>query len=586
MEKEKKNGKLVDRIILAKLFSYIKPYKRLFIAVVSLTILLGVVAPLRPYLIQQTVDTQISEHNYKGLLFMIILMVGILVSQSYVQYLHSYLSGLLGQRVIRDIRTKLFKHITKLPLPFFDTNPIGRLVTRTISDVENLADIFSEGFAAIIADLLQILIILGVMFYTNWKLTLISLSTFPILLLGTYIFKEKIKKTFNEVRLAVANLNAFVQEHISGMSIIQIFNSEKQEMEKFKKINHEHRQATIKSVFYYSIYFPVAEVIGAAGIGFLVWYGCKGVLNQEVTLGMLIAFIMYLQLFFRPIRMIADRFNTLQMGVVCCDRIFKLLDYKPTHPGTGSHSTEHIKGDVTFKHVWFAYEKENYILKNISFTIKAGEKVALVGATGAGKSSIISLLSRFYEINKGSIEIDGVDIQSYHLANLRKSIGVVLQDVFLFYGSIRENITLNNPSISDKTIYHAAQLVGALPFIEKLPGGLDYQVMERGATLSVGQRQLISFIRTFVYNPKIIVLDEATSSVDSETEKLIENALEELMKGRTSLIIAHRLSTIRRADQILVIDKGEIKEKGTHEELLSLQGHYTHLHQMQYRELI
>jgi ATP-binding cassette subfamily B protein len=498
-------------------------------------------------------------------------------------------SGRIAQFIIRDIRVKLFQHIIQLRLQFFDKTPIGRLVTRTISDVETLADVFSEGLAAMASDLLQIVFILAFMFYIDWRLALVSLSTIPLMILATYVFKEKIKVAFNDVRNAVSNLNAFVQEHITGMNIVQIFGSEKKEFEKFKAINVEHRDSNLKSVLYYSIYFPVAEIIAAMGTGLLVWYGAKGAINTEatgITLGSLIAFIMYIQLFFRPIRMIADRYNTLQMGIVSSSRIINLLDDKDFLMPDGNFKPTEMKGVVRFEHVWFAYNDSNYVLKDFDLDIKQGENVALVGATGAGKSSVINLLNRFYEINRGAILVDGVDIKEYNLSELRKNIGVVLQDVFLFSDSIRYNITLGNPEITDEMILRAAELVSARKFIDQVPGGLDYNVMERGATLSVGQRQLLSFIRAMVYNPKILVLDEATSSVDTETEEMIQSAISKMMEGRTSIVIAHRLSTIQHAHKIIVLDKGEIKERGSHDELLAHEGHYAHLHKMQYKEAV
>ena len=474
-----------------------------------------------------------------------------------------------------------------LKLKFFDKTPIGRLVTRNVSDIETLSNVFSEGIAALIGDLLQLVFIMGFMFYLDWRLTLISLSTLPLLIFSTYIFKEKIKVTFNDVRNAVSNLNSYVQEHVTGMNIVQIFNAEEREYEKFKQINKEHEKAHIKSVLYYAIYFPVAEIIQAAAIGMVVWYGARGILNDSgIGPGLIISFIMYLQMFFRPIRMIADRFNTLQMGIVSSNRIFTLLDNNENIADQGTFKPERINGDVKFKNVWFAYNEEEYVLKDISFEVKKGETIALVGATGAGKSSVINLLSRFYEINKGQIEIDGRDLQEYDLSALREKIGVVLQDVFLFSDTIRYNITMGNPDISDEKIQEAAALVGAKKFIERLPGGYDYNVMERGATLSVGQRQLISFVRAMVYDPQIIVLDEATSSVDSETEEMIQNAIEKLMTGRTAIVIAHRLSTIQNADKIIVLDKGKIQEVGSHQELLDKGGFYANLYKMQYKEVI
>jgi ATP-binding cassette subfamily B protein len=582
LEKEKESaGEILDMKVLRQLYTYVKPYQKQFYFLVFLTLALAILAPARPYLIQIAIDDHVAVGDAAGLLQIIYILVGLMIVQAFAQWAHTYYSGWIGQVIIKDIRVRLYKHLLKLRLQFFDNTPIGRLVTRNVSDIETLADVFSEGLAAIIGDLLQIVTILGVMFYIDWKLTLVSLCTLPLLIISTYVFKEKIKVTFNDVRNAVANLNSFLQEHITGMTIVQLFNREQREFDKFKEINREHRAAHIRSVLYYSVYFPVAEIIQAIGIGLVVWYGAVGVLGMDLQIGVLISFIMYLQLFFRPIRMIADRFNTLQMGVVSSSRIFKLLASSEHIANEGSFNPEKIQGNVRLDQVWFAYKEEDYVLKNISFEAKKGQTIALVGATGAGKSSIINLISRFYEINKGAITIDGTNIQDFELSALRKHIGVVLQDVFLFSSSIYQNITLGNPNITKEQVLAAAELVGASKFIEKLPGGLDYNVMERGATLSVGQRQLISFVRAMVYNPEILILDEATSSVDSETEELIQESIEKMMQGRTSIVIAHRLSTIQKADQILVLNKGEIVETGTHQSLLEKGGYYTQLHQMQ-----
>jgi ATP-binding cassette subfamily B protein len=579
------SGKIFDLDILKRLFQFIKPYNVKFYSLV-LTIMLGaVLAPALPLLIRQTIDGPVSAGNYTGLAKMMGIMIGLLVVQSLIQFTNTYLAGWLGQNIIRDIRVQLYHKILHLRLKFFDDTPIGRLVTRTISDIETLADVFSDGIAAIAGDILQLVLIISVMFYTDWRLSLISLCTIPFMLVSTYVFKEKVKKSFNEVRNAVSSLNSFVQEHITGMSIVQIFNSEKIEFDKFHAINTKHRDENIKSIMYYSIYYPVAEVIAALGTGLVVWFGAKQMLNAEVTYGTVTAFIMFINIFFRPIRMIADRMNTLQMGIVSTDRILKLLDSDDYTANDGSKKAN-LKGEVEFKNVWFAYNDENYVLKDISFKANHGETVAFVGATGAGKSSIINLLSRFYDINKGTVLIDSQDVKEYELRSLREQIGVVLQDVFLFSDTIENNITLGDNKISREKIVEAAKLVGVHDFIMQLPNDYDYNVQERGATLSVGQRQLISFVRAMVHDPKIIVLDEATSSVDSETEELIQNAIDKLMYGRTSIVIAHRLSTIQKANKIIVLDKGQIMEEGSHEELLKLDGFYANLYNMQYKEML
>lgn len=587
MNEEKKSaGQIFDWAILSRLYDFVRPYQGRFYALIGIILFSAVLAPVTPLLIRQTIDTDISSGNYERLALMLALMVGVLVLQSFIQFLNTYLSGWLGQHVIRDVRIQLYRKILFLRLKFFDNTPIGRLVTRTISDIETLADVFSEGMAAIAGDILQLILIIGVMFYTDWKMAAISLSTVPVMLLSTYVFKEKIKDSFNEVRSAVANLNSFVQEHITGMNIVQIFGSERIEAEKFEKINAQHRDANIRSIWYYSVYFPVADIISAAGTGLVVWYGARNILNDSVSFGTVTAFVMFINLFFRPIRMLADRFNTLQMGIVSTDRILKLLDSDDYTVNNGSYRPVTLHGDVAFDHVWFAYNDENWVLRDISFRVRAGETVAFVGATGAGKSSIINLLSRFYDINKGQILVDGVDVKEYELGMLRQNIGVVLQDVFLFSDTIEKNITLGDTSITREKVIEASKLVGVHEFIERLPGGYDYNVMERGATLSVGQRQLISFVRAMVHDPKVIVLDEATSSVDTETEELIQHAIDTLMKGRTAIVIAHRLSTIQKADNIIVVDKGQIVEQGNHEELLQHDGFYANLYRMQYKEMV
>ena len=578
-----KTGQVFDWAVLRRLLGYVRPYRRVFIGLIALTVATAVLGTLRPFLIQRMVDVSIEQNDTRGLNVMFLLLLVLLVAHAGVSYLQTYYGGWLGQYIVRDIRTDLYRHLLSLKLKFFDQTPIGVLVTRNISDVETLSDVFSEGLAAMVGDILQLLFIMGFMFYIDWRLTLISLSVIPPLLFSTYVFKEKIKGSFQDVRTAVAKLNSFVQEHLTGMNVVQIFNNEEREFRKFEAINKEHTDANIRSVLYYSIYFPVAEVLGAVGVGLLVWYAAQGQIEGSISKGALIAFIMYNALFFRPIRQIADRFNTLQLGLVSTERLLKLLDNQDLIAPSGTFAPAELSGDVEFKHVRFAYNEPDWVLKDISFHVKPGQTIAFVGATGAGKTSIINLLSRFYDIQEGSICIDGRDLREYDLSLLRRQIGIVLQDVFLFAGSIRDNITLGNKTITDAQIWEAADLVGARRFIERLPEGLGYPVMERGATLSVGQRQLISFVRAMVYQPHIIVLDEATSSVDSETEELIQQAIEKLMQGRTSLVIAHRLSTIQKADKIIVLDKGEIKETGTHEELLRIEGgYYAQLYRMQY----
>ncbi|ERJ58379.1 ABC transporter ATP-binding protein [Sphingobacterium paucimobilis] len=582
MKKEKITGTTYDNRLLKRLAKYMRPYSGIFWISVILTILLAAVAPALPLLIEHTLDNYILKGKYDGLNTMLVLMMLLLVLQTIIRYFHTLMTNTLGQSVIRDIRIQVFNHITNLRLKYFDNTPIGRLITRTISDLETIANIFSEGLIQIIGDLLQLVVILAVMFYTDWKLTLIVLVPMPLMIAATYVFKEAMKSAFQSVRLWIANLNTFLQEHISGMAIIQYFAREDQEMRKFEAINKEHRNAHIRANWYFSIFFPVLEIIVAIATGLLVWYGSKQIIADVISPGVVVAFIMYINMIFRPIRELIDKFNTLQMGMVSAERIFDVLDTNEFTPNTGTLENKEIKGAIEFKNVWFAYDDEKWVLKDVSFSVAPGDTLALVGATGAGKSSIISILSRFYEIQKGQILLDGIDIREYELSFLRTNISIVLQDVFLFSDSIRNNISLNNPQISIESIIDASKRVGAYDFITKLPNQFDYEVQERGATLSAGQAQLVSFIRALVHNPKILVLDEATSSIDTETEEMIQSAIDNLMEGRTAIVIAHRLSTIQKADKIIVLDKGEIKEIGSHHELLNLDGYYKKLYELQF----
>ncbi len=577
-------GDVVNINLLKRVFQYVKPYRIIFIYSVVLTILLAVIAPVRPFIIKYTLDNYILTGQYKGLVSMTMLMVVLLILQSVIQYSHTLLTNTLGQSAIKDLRVAVFNHITTLRLRYFDKTPIGQLITRTVSDLETIADIFSEGLIVIIGDVLMVLVIIGVMVYRDLTLTIVVLLPLPLLVVATSIFQKAIKSAFQQIRTEVSNLNTYLQEHITGISIIQYFAREEQEYNKFVKINSRYRDANIRSNWYYSIFFPVVEIISAMSMGLLVWYGAKSILTKplDVTPGTITEFLLYISMLFKPIRELADKFNTLQMGMVGAERVFKVLDTDEKTDNTGTYAPAKMEGSISFRKVWFAYKEDQYVLKDLSFEVKPGQTVALVGATGAGKSSTINILNRFYDIQKGQIEIDGVDIHKYELSFLRQNIATVLQDVFLFSDTIFNNITLNNPSITMHEVVDAAKKVGAHDFIERLPGGYHYNVMERGATLSAGQAQLISFIRALVYNPSILVLDEATSSVDTETEMLIQRAIDNLMYGRTAIVIAHRLSTIQKADQIIVLDKGEIKEKGTHQQLLKIDGYYKRLYDLQF----
>ncbi len=581
-----KQGKAFDLGLLRRVYALAKPYQSKVYIAIFLTVLASFLGPIRPYLIQYTVDRYISVNDAKGLMLMCLLLGGILILQSGIQVWSTVLTNYLGQNVIKDLRLKVFDYLTGLKLLFYDKTPVGTLVTRTVSDIETIADVFSEGLINISGDILQIIFILIMMFGTDWKLSLVSLSVLPLLLYASYVFKEKVRISFEDVRNQVARLNTFVQEHIQGMQIVQLFNREKTEYDRFKIINATHRDANIRGVMYYSVFFPVVELIAAISTALIVWYGAKAVMNHDISIGAMIAFIMYINMFFRPIRQLADRFNTLQMGMVAANRIFDLLDEEMHIQPTGNKAVPHIKGEIEFKDVWFAYKEGFDVLKDVSFHVSQGKTLALVGATGAGKSSVINLISRFYEINKGEILIDNTKLQELNIHDLRKHISVVMQDVFLFSGSVMDNIRLHHPEISEEKVIETAKMLGAHDFIIQLPQGYNQNVYERGATLSVGQRQLISFVRAMVTNPAVLILDEATSSVDHETEETIQHAIKQMMKGRTSIVIAHRLSTIQHADEILVLDKGKIAEQGTHESLLKQNGLYHQLYQMQFAETI
>lgn len=564
--------------ILRRLFAFTTIHRKLLVFAVVMSVVLAALSPLRPYLIQLSVDKYIRQKWWEGLLLISIIHFSLLTIESGLRFWFLYKINWLGQTVVNSIRKNVFQKMLTQSIHYYDNTAIGTLTTRTINDMEAINDVFSEGIISIIADILTIIAIIIMMLFTDWRLTLIVLTTFPALIIATYFFKESVNKSFHSVRNAVAALNAFAQEHIAGMYLVQAFAAEGQELKNFKNINKEHRNANIKAIFAYSVFFPVVEIILAVSMGLLVWWGAVRMLHYEVTAGVVIAFVMYLNLLFRPLRMLADKFNVLQMGIIAAERVFAVLDHEDVQINQGKLVADNIKGTIVFDDVYFHYKENIPVLRGISFVINPGETYAVVGHTGAGKTSLISILNRLYEIQSGTILVDGVDIRDYEIGNLRHHIGIVLQDVFLFSGTIHENISLRNESVTRDRVEEVCKVLGIHPFIMQLPGGYDFNVMERGNTLSQGQRQLLSFARALVYQPSILILDEATSSVDSESEQLIQKAIDTLIHGRTSIIIAHRLSTIRKANKILMMEQGKIIEEGSHDDLLQLQGKYFELY--------
>ncbi len=577
-------GNAFDFKLFKRLLAYTKPYKLIFYFVAFAAIIMSGLAVLRPYLLELAIDNSMVPKDGDGFMKYIILMIVVLLLEVFFQFAFIFYTNWLGQSVIRDMRQRLFKLMMSFKMQYFDKSAVGRLTTRAVNDVETISSIFSEGLFMIISDLLKMLVIAGFMLYQSWRLSLIVFIVLPFILYATRVFQKAMKVAFEDVRNQVANLNTFVQERITGMKIVQIFTREKTEYERFQEINKNHRKAWIKTVWYNSIFFPIAETAGAVATGLVVWYGGLNVIGGGiVTLGIITAFIQYAEMLFRPLRQIADKFNTLQMGMVAANRVFGILDTKSHIADSGTVDYTSTKGEIEFKNVHFGYNEDEEVIKGISFKANPGETIAIVGATGAGKSTIINLLNRFYEINSGEILIDGISIKEYKLASLRNQIAVVLQDVFLFADSILNNITLGHPDISEKEVIAAAKEIGVHKFIESLPGGYHYNVKERGSMLSSGQRQLIAFLRAYVSKPSILVLDEATSSVDTYSEEMIQTATDKITKGRTSIVIAHRLATIKKADKIIVMDAGKIMEEGTHKELLKLQnGFYRNLYEVQF----
>jgi len=589
--------KIINLSVLKRVLQFAKPYKSKFYGSLILAIVLALIAPIRPLLIQLTINDGIKNNTeaffIKGIggfiIEITIFQIVLLLLETGLRFFFTFLTASLGQYVVKDLRNTTYQKVVHYNLRQFDKTPIGTLTTRTINDIESINEIFSDGLIPIIADLLTIISVLIYMFWVDPFLTLVCLAPFPILLIATYFFKETVNKSFIQVRNAIASLNAFVQEHLTGMSVLQAFAAERREFKKFDQINKQHKQANIKAIFAYSVFFPIVELIMALSIGLLVWWAANhtnafGTQNNNAIAAKITSFILCLNLLYRPLRVIADKFNILQMGMIAGERVFKIVDEKDTTPNNGKIGAQNLQGNLSFENVWFGYNEDNDVLKNISFQINKGETLAIVGHTGSGKTSIISLINRLYHIKKGVIKVDDINIEEYELVELRSKIAVVLQDVFLFSGSILDNVTLRNSTITQQQVEEAAKLLGIHQFITQMPQGYNYNVMERGATLSLGQRQLLSFVRALLYNPAILILDEATSSVDTESELLIQHAIETLIAGRTSIIIAHRLSTIHKATKIIVLDKGEIKEIGTHQELLAKQGAYYQLHKMQFEK--
>jgi len=578
-------GKAYDSKLMKRLLQYVKPYKKYVLLAILLNILVAALGPLRPYLGKIAVDDYIANKNYEGLIIICAILLASLMFQAVVQYFLTYYTEFMGQKIIYDLRVQIFSHVQKLALRYFDKTPIGRTVTRVTNDVESLNEMFSSGIVAVFSDIFVIIWIFIFMFLMSWDLSLVTLSVLPALFYATFLFRRKVREAYRDVRYHLARLNSYMQEHVTGMNIVQIFAKEKKELKNFSAINNDHRNANVQSVFYYAVFFPFVELLSAVSVGLIIWYGGGEVIQGTLTLGVLFAFLQYTEMFWRPVRDLSEKYNILQTAMASSERIFKLLDNDSIIKNPYSpQSISEVKGEIKFNNVWFAYNPGEYVLKNVSFEIKPGETVAIVGATGAGKTSIINILTRFYDIEKGSITLDGIDIRELDKRELRKYISIVLQDVFLFSGTIKSNISLGSFTITEERIIDSATIVGADKFISQLPNKYDEEVKEKGATLSVGQKQLISFARALAYNPQILILDEATSSVDTETEILIQKAIEKLLEARTSIVIAHRLSTIQNADKILVMHKGELKETGTHQELLAKRGIYFKLYQLQYKD--